>query len=117
MKPGVQAGREGGVMRYLCLLHYDYDYGAASGQALRDNSHCIAAAALQPVAAAVTVRVRDGRALVTDGPFAQTPEPLGGFCLIDARDLNEAIQVAVRLPGVPRGGVEVRPVRGPAWPA
>ena len=66
--------------------------------------------ALQPVSTATTVRVRDGRTMTTDGPFAETREQLGGFFLIDAADLDEAIAVASRLPMVQRGTIEVRPL-------
>ena len=65
---------------------------------------------LSPVANATTVRVREGKTLTTDGPFAETHEQLGGYFLIEARDLNDAIQVAARIPGARIGGVEVRPV-------
>ena len=64
----------------------------------------------QPTATATTVRVRDGKRLVTDGPFAETREQLGGYFLIDARDFNEAISIAARIPGARKGTVEVRPV-------
>jgi hypothetical protein len=63
------------------------------------------------VQSATTVRVRDGRVSATDGPFAETKEQLGGFYLIDARDLNDAIQVASRIPSARMGSVEVRPIR------
>jgi hypothetical protein len=68
------------------------------------------AAPLHPVATATSVRVRDGKRLVTDGPFAETHEQLGGFFLIEARDLDDAIAIAGRLPGARKGTVEVRPV-------
>ena len=68
------------------------------------------ASPLQPVATATSVRVRDGKRLVTDGPFAETREQLGGYFLIEAKDLNEAIAVAARIPGARKGTVEVRPV-------
>lgn len=68
--------------------------------------------ALQPVATATTVRVRGGKATVTDGPFAETKECLAGFYMIEARDLNEASQIASRIPPAGIGSVEVRPVRG-----
>ena len=66
--------------------------------------------ALQPIATATTVRVRDGETLTTDGPFAETKEQLGGFYLIEAKDLDEAIEIAGRIPDVRRGSIEVRPV-------
>ena len=65
---------------------------------------------LQPVATATSVRVRDGKRLVTDGPFAETREQLGGYFLVEAKDLNEAIAIAGRIPGARKGTVEVRPV-------
>ena len=69
-----------------------------------------AGAPLQPVATATTVRVRDGQQLITDGPFAETREQLGGYYLIDAKDLNEAIAIAARIPSARLGTIEVRPV-------
>jgi hypothetical protein len=76
---------------------------AAKGQFLGANP-------LQPVATATNVRLRDGKRLVTGGPFAETHEQLGGYFLIDAKDLDEAIGVAARIPGARKGTVEVRPV-------
>ncbi len=73
----------------------------AYNEELRKKGHLITAEALQSVQMATTVRVRNGKLSTTDGPFAETKEQLGGFFLINARDLNEAIQVASRLPGVP----------------
>ncbi len=67
-------------------------------------------AALHPTATATTLRLRDGERLLTDGPFAETREQLGGFYLIEARDLNEAIQVAAKIPSARTGSIEVRPV-------
>ncbi len=66
--------------------------------------------ALQPTATATTVRVRDGKTLTTDGPFAETREQLGGYYLVEARDLDEATKLAARIPGAQVGGIEVRPV-------
>jgi hypothetical protein len=66
--------------------------------------------ALQPTTTATTVRVRDGETVTTDGPFAETKEALGGFYLVDAADLDEAIEVAAKMPGAARGSIEVRPV-------
>jgi len=83
----------------------------ANGQLLRANGHYLAAEALQPVQQAVTVRVRHGALSVTDGPFAETKEQLAGFYLIDARDLDEAIQLASQIPPARIGSIEVRPVR------
>ena len=66
--------------------------------------------ALHPTSAATTVRVREGRTITTDGPFAETKEALGGYYLIEARDLDEAIDAAARIPGTRRGSIEVRPI-------
>jgi hypothetical protein len=77
---------------------------------LHASKQYLLAAPLHPVATATSVRVRDGKRLVTDGPFAETREQLGGFFLIEARDLDEAIAVAARIPGARKGTVEVRPV-------
>jgi hypothetical protein len=80
-------------------------------EALKKSGHLIAVEQLEPVQTAMTVRVRNGKAAVTDGPFAETKEQLGGFFLINARDLNEAVQVASKFPSVRFGSMEVRPVR------
>lgn len=77
---------------------------------LRKNGYIIAAEALQSVRTAATVRVRGGKVSITDGPFVETKETLGGFFLINARDLNEAIQVASRWPSARLGSIEVRPI-------
>jgi len=106
-------------MTYLCLVYGEEEKLAridereclACDRELRARGQCVASEALEPVAAAVTVRVRDGRQSVTDGPFAQTKEQLAGFYLIEARDLNEAIRIAAKLPPAAVGCVEVRPVR------
>jgi len=83
----------------------------AYDEVLRKGGHFLAAQALQPVRDATTVRVRNGRVSVTDGPFAETHEQIGGFILITARDLNEAIQLASKIPVIRLGGVEVRPIK------
>jgi hypothetical protein len=106
-------------MKYLCLVYLDEreldsveDHECkACADGLRGNGHLVAAEALQSVHTATTVRVRNGRMTVTDGPFAETKEQLAGFYLLDARDLNEAIQLAARIPPARVGSVEVRPVR------
>lgn len=77
---------------------------------LHSRGQFIAASPLQPVATASSVRVRDGKSVVTTGPFAETREQLGGYFLVDAKDLNEAINIAARIPGAKKGTVEVRPV-------
>ena len=106
-------------MKYLCLVYLEEEKlddvpdsdCKACGQELRRNGHHIAAEALQPVHTATTVRVRNGKVSVTDGPFAETKEQLAGFYLIDAKDLNEAIQLAAKIPPARVGSVEVRPTR------
>jgi hypothetical protein len=106
-------------MKYLCLvylepgkLHTVPDRECkACGDGLRNNGQLLAAEALHPVDTAATVRVRQGTLSVTDGPFAETKEQLAGFYLIDARDLNDAIQVAAKIPPAREGSIEVRPVR------
>ena len=113
-------------MRYLCLIYDDESRLAARSQsdadaftgeyvafteAIRNSGHYLAGEALQSVQTATTVRVRHGKVSTTDGPFAETKEQLGGFYLIDARDLNEALQVAARIPSARLGSVEVRPIR------
>lgn len=80
-------------------------------EALKKSGHLLAAEQLEPIETAMSVRVRNGKLAATDGPFAETKEQLGGFFLISARDLNEAIQVASRFPSVRFGTMEVRPVR------
>ncbi|WP_374686022.1 YciI family protein [Promineifilum sp.] len=82
----------------------------ALGPSLRERGIQLSGEALQPVTTATTVRVRDGKTLTTDGPFAETKEHLGGFYLVDCANLDEAIDVAKRIPDVRRGSVEIRPV-------
>jgi len=106
-------------MKYLCLvyleeqkLHAVPDRECATcGEGLRNSGLLLAAEALQPVETATTVRVRNGKVSITDGPFAETKEQLAGFYLIEARDLNDAIQVAAKIPPAREGSVEVRPIR------
>lgn len=106
-------------MKYLCLVYgeeakmatLDDHECLACDAALRASGHCLASEALQPVATATTVRIRNGRLSLTDGPFAETKEALAGFYLIEARDLNEAIQLAAKIPPAGVGCVEVRPIR------
>ena len=78
---------------------------------LKRSGHLIVAKPLEPIQMAVTVRVRNGGLSLTDGPFAETKEQIGGFFLIEARDINEAVQIASRFPSVRLGSIEVRPVR------
>ena len=112
-------------MKYLCLI-YDQekqfagmpkgDYDAMMGEyavfteSVKQSGHYLGGHALQPVATATTVRVRNGKLSTTDGPFAETKEQLGGFYILEARDLNEAIQLASRIPSAKFGSIEVRPV-------
>jgi hypothetical protein len=113
-------------MRYLCLVYYDEkkleglsrdEYNRLVEEALsyreilRKSGHYIASDGLEPVQTAVTLRTRNGQLSTMDGPFAETKEQLGGFLLIEARDLNDAIRVASKLPPMRLGCVEVRPVR------
>lgn len=111
-------------MKYLCLIcaetvmeqmtaadaekHFE-EYSEFT-EAIRKNGHYLGCNRLQPPHAAITVRVRNGKVTITDGPFVETKEQLGGYYLIKARDLNEAIQIASRIPGAWIGCVEVRPI-------
>jgi hypothetical protein len=125
LTPGLSERDEGQAMKYLCLIYEEEGNLQALSESewngvvteclaayedLQRSGHVLASEALQSVRAATTVRVRNGRLAATDGPFAETKEQLGGFYLIEARDLNEAIQVAARIPSARRGCVEVRPV-------
>lgn len=106
-------------MKYLCLVYgeeakmreVDDLHCLAFDRSIRESGHCISSEALEPVATATTVRVRNGKATVTDGPFAETKECLAGFYMIEARDLNEAIAIASRIPPAQVGSIEVRPIR------
>jgi hypothetical protein len=106
-------------MKYACLVYIEEQNLRAvadsecnsNADALRAAGHYVAGQALQPVSTATTVRVRGGKVSVTDGPFAETKEQLAGFYLIEARDLNEAIQLAAKIPPARVGSIEVRPVR------
>ncbi len=77
---------------------------------LRDSGAYVAGEALQPVTSATTIRVRDGQTMTTDGPFAETKEALGGFYMIDAKDLDEALELGAKCPGAKFGSIEVRPI-------
>ena len=77
---------------------------------LKSHGQFLATSPLQPVSTATTVKVRDGKRLVTDGPFAETREQLGGFFMVEAKNLDEAIDIAGRIPGARKGTVEIRPV-------
>jgi hypothetical protein len=106
-------------MKYLCLVYgEEKEIGAmtddecmAYDHALRNAGRCLASEALRPVHTATTVRVRNGKVSIRDGPFAETKECLAGFYLIDAADLNDAVQVASQMPPARVGSIEVRPVR------
>ena len=112
-------------MRYLCLIYDDEKTMAGmskeQGDAImgeyfqftediRKSGHYVAGEALHPVNTATTVRIRGGKQTATDGPFAETKEQLGGFYLIEAKDLNDAMLVAARIPSAKYGSIEVRPV-------
>jgi hypothetical protein len=112
------------AMKYLCLIcaetvmeqmsptdaarHFD-EYRVFT-DSIRSSGHYVSCNRLLPPAAATTVRVRDGKVSTTDGPYAETKEQLGGYYLIEARNLDEAIQVAARIPGAKIGCVELRPI-------
>jgi hypothetical protein len=113
-------------MKYLCMVLVDEkkldalseseaqtldDDSLAYDDSLRKRGHLITAQALESVSAATVVRVRGGKVSVTDGPFAETNEQIGGFLLIEAQDLNEAIQLAAQIPVIRFGGIEIRPVK------
>jgi len=109
-------------MRYMLLIYADenawtepernacYDESAQLCHQLAQKGKFVSASPLQSVATATSVQVRDGRRVVTDGPFAETREQLGGYFMIDAKDLDEAIEIAGRIPGARKGTVEIRPV-------
>jgi hypothetical protein len=112
-------------MKYLCLIYDEEkkleampksesdafmgEYFAFT-EGIRKSGHYVAGEALHPVQSATTVRIRNGKMSTTDGPFAETKEQLGGFYLIEARDLNDALQVASKIPSARLGSIEVRPV-------
>jgi len=109
-------------MKYMMLVYFEekaiaenereycYRESIQLTHDLNAKGQFLAAAPLYPTSTATSVRVRDGRRLVTDGPFAETREHLGGYYLVDARDLDEAIGIAARIPGARWGTIEVRPV-------
>lgn len=86
-------------------------------QMLKDGGHYLGGEALEPVTTATTVRVKDGQRITTDGPFAETKEGLGGFYLVEAKDLDEALELAGQCPGARFGSIEVRPVMDVRYPA
>jgi hypothetical protein len=109
-------------MKYMLLIYADEQawteserelcYGESTELAhqLKVKGQYLAASPLQPVATATSVRVRESKRTVTDGPFAETREQLGGYFLVEAKDLDEAIAIAGRIPGARKGTVEIRPV-------
>ena len=112
-------------MKYLCMIYEDetvwqrmpkaemdklYGEYSAFKDDIRKSGHLVGCNPLQPTHTATMVRVRSGRVSTTDGPFAETKEQLGGYFLIESRDLNEAIQVASRIPSARTGSIEVRPI-------
>ena len=110
-------------MKYMLLIYQTekalseeyrqacYEESTQLARDLRDGGKFLSANPLESTSAAASVRVRDGKRLVTDGPFAETREQLGGYFLIDAKDRDEAIAIAARIPGARIGTVEVRPVK------
>ena len=112
-------------MKYLCLIYEDEMFWTRTpkpeldaimgdyrtfGTTYIQSGHVLGGNALQPTATATTIRVRNGKMSTTDGPFAETREQLGGYYLLEAKDLNEAIQIAAKIPGAKTGSVEVRPI-------
>jgi hypothetical protein len=109
-------------MKYMLLIYMDetamteaereqcYKDSTQLTQELHSRRQYVAASPLQPVATATSVRVRSGKRLLTDGPFAETREQLGGYFIVDAKDLDEALGIAARIPAARKGTVEVRPV-------
>lgn len=113
-------------MKYLCLIYNEEQKLAAMPgeelqavaseclahcESLKQSGHLLVSARLSPVQTATTVRIQNGKASVTDGPFAETKEQLGGFYLIDARDLDEAVRIASNIPPGRLGCIEVRPLQ------
>lgn len=112
-------------MQYLCLIYEDENYMMSRSEEeqqeimsgywaftneVRENGQHVAGEALMPTETATTVRIRDGDRVTTDGPFAETKEQLGGFYLLECKDLDEAIELASQIPSAKYGSIEVRPV-------
>ena len=112
-------------MKYMLLIYYDERVLEKAGKVeeariestclkhtehLREKGQFLAANRLHPVSTATSIRTQEGKRLVTDGPFAETREQLGGYCLIEAKDLDEAIEIASQMPSGRLGTVEIRPV-------
>src|ERR1700735_1721522 len=122
---GNQADQRSKAMQYLLMIYRNEAeiggmnpaerkqvttaYGAFT-QSIIQSGHFKAGDGLQPTSTATTVRVRDGKMLTTDGPFAETREQLGGYYLVEAKDLDTALAIAARIPGAKAGSIEVRPV-------
>jgi hypothetical protein len=110
------------TMKYMLLIYQDetaltepdreacYQESIQLAHDLKTNGQYLAASPLQPTALATSLRIREGKQLITDGPFAETREQLGGYYLIDAKDLDQAINVAARIPMAKKGTIEIRPV-------
>ena len=109
-------------MKYMLLIHTNenawtdderqncYNESTELTHELNARGQYLGASPLQPVATATSVKVRDGKRLVTDGPFAETREQLGGFYIVEAKDLDEAVAIAARIPDAHNGSIEVRPI-------
>jgi hypothetical protein len=110
-------------MKYMLMMYFEENGGltqeqrqhcyvesTAFAQKLHESGKFLGAAPLQPTSTATSLRLQDGKRLVTDGPFAETKEQLGGYYLIEAKDLDDAIAVASRIPSVRWGSIEVRPI-------
>jgi hypothetical protein len=119
-------------MKYLCLIYSDESQWPKLPKAeadkmineyldfsdsIKSSGHYVRGDRLLPTHTATTVRIRQGKLSTTDGPFAETKEQLGGYYLVEAKDLNDAIQVAARIPGARVGSIEVRPVADVARPS
>ncbi|HEY7161439.1 MAG TPA: YciI family protein [Acidobacteriota bacterium] len=113
-------------MKYMCLIYYDeqnldslsknefeslVDEALSYDEELQEKGQSLARGALQSIQTATSIRIRNGKTSITDGPFVETKEQLGGIVVIEANDLNEALQIASKLPPARLGGVEVRPIR------
>src|SRR6059036_4186285 len=119
------SGREEDAMKFMFMIYHDenvlgalperdmqglIDTALDYDEEIRQSGHYIVSNALQPSRTARTIRVRGGKVSTTDGPFAETKEQLGGFYMIDAKDLNDAIQVASKIPSAKLGSIEIRPI-------
>jgi hypothetical protein len=107
------------TMKFLCLVYgnedelfsMNFDECIEYDAKIRKSGHCLASESLQPTRTAATVRVRNGKVNITDGPFSETKEALAGFYLVEAADLEEAIAIAAKIPPAAVGSIEVRPIR------